>query len=69
MAASWDDELIIADCNLDMCTLGRTTILAFEKAPPAGGIHADHGPDRQGRSAVVDETRGGVSAVALQIIL
>jgi N-carbamoyl-D-amino-acid hydrolase len=31
MAASWDDELITADCNLDMCTLGRTTIFAFEK--------------------------------------
>jgi hypothetical protein len=31
MAASWDDELITADCDLDMCTLGRTTILAFEK--------------------------------------
>jgi predicted amidohydrolase len=31
MAASWDDELITADCNLDMCTLGRTTIFAFDK--------------------------------------
>jgi predicted amidohydrolase len=31
MAASWDDELITADCDLDMCTLGRTTIFAFEK--------------------------------------
>jgi predicted amidohydrolase len=31
MATSWDDELIAADCNLDMCTLGRTTIFAFEK--------------------------------------
>jgi N-carbamoyl-D-amino-acid hydrolase len=31
MAASWDDELITAECNLDMCTLGRTTIFAFEK--------------------------------------
>jgi predicted amidohydrolase len=31
MAGSWDDELITADCNLDMCTLGRTTIFAFEK--------------------------------------
>jgi N-carbamoyl-D-amino-acid hydrolase len=31
MATSWDDELITADCNLDMCTLGRTTIFAFEK--------------------------------------
>jgi predicted amidohydrolase len=30
-ATSWDDELITADCNLDMCTLGRTTIFAFEK--------------------------------------
>jgi predicted amidohydrolase len=31
MAASWGDELITADCDLDMCTLGRTTIFAFEK--------------------------------------
>ena len=26
-ATSWDDELISAECDLDMCTLGRTTIL------------------------------------------
>jgi N-carbamoyl-D-amino-acid hydrolase len=31
MATSWDDELITADCNLEMCRLGRTTIFAFEK--------------------------------------
>jgi N-carbamoyl-D-amino-acid hydrolase len=31
MAASWDDELITADCNLEMCSLGRTTIFAFDK--------------------------------------
>jgi hypothetical protein len=31
MATSWDDELITADCDLDMCALGRTTIFAFEK--------------------------------------
>lgn len=31
MATSWDDELITADCNLDMCALGRTTIFAFDK--------------------------------------
>ncbi len=30
-AGTWDDELIAADCNLDMCTVGRTTIFAFEK--------------------------------------
>lgn len=30
-ATSWDDELIVADCNLDMCTLSRTTIFAFDK--------------------------------------
>ncbi len=28
-ATSWDDELIVADANLDMCTLGRTTIFNF----------------------------------------
>jgi len=31
MATTWDDELITADLNLDLCTLGRTTIFAFEK--------------------------------------
>jgi hypothetical protein len=31
MASSWDDELITADCDLEMCTLGRTTIFAFDK--------------------------------------
>ena len=31
MATSWDDELITADCDLDQCTLGRTTIFAFDK--------------------------------------
>jgi predicted amidohydrolase len=30
-ATSWDDELITADCNLDHCTLGRTTIFAFDR--------------------------------------
>jgi N-carbamoyl-D-amino-acid hydrolase len=30
-ATSWDDELITADCDLDQCTLGRTTIFAFDK--------------------------------------
>ena len=31
MATSWDDELITADCNLDQCILGRTTIFAFDR--------------------------------------
>ncbi len=30
-ATTWDDELITADCNLDLCALGRTTIFAFDK--------------------------------------
>ncbi len=30
-ATSWDDELITADCDLEMCRLGRTTIFAFDK--------------------------------------
>jgi hypothetical protein len=29
MATSWGDELITADCDLDMCVLGRTTIFNF----------------------------------------
>ncbi|MBE9606134.1 N-carbamoyl-D-amino-acid hydrolase [Acetobacteraceae bacterium H6797] len=28
-ATSWSDELIVADCDLDMCKLGRTTIFNF----------------------------------------
>ncbi|SAI72245.1 N-carbamoyl-D-amino acid hydrolase [Bordetella ansorpii] len=31
LAATWDDELIVADCNLDLCELGRTTVFNFEK--------------------------------------
>jgi predicted amidohydrolase len=31
MATSWDDELITADCDLEMCRLGRTTIFAFDR--------------------------------------
>ncbi len=30
-ATSWADELITADLDLGMCTLGRTTIFAFDK--------------------------------------
>ena len=30
-ATSWEDELITADLDLGMCTLGRTTIFAFDK--------------------------------------
>ncbi len=30
-ATSWDDELIIADCDLGMCQLGRTTIFDFAR--------------------------------------
>ncbi|MGH7120466.1 MAG: N-carbamoyl-D-amino-acid hydrolase [Acetobacteraceae bacterium] len=31
MATSWDDEVIVAECNLEMCMLGRTTVFAFER--------------------------------------
>ena len=30
-ATTWDDEVIVADCDFDRCELGRTTIFAFEK--------------------------------------
>jgi predicted amidohydrolase len=30
-ATSWDDELIVADCDLEMCRLGRTTIFDFAR--------------------------------------
>ncbi|WP_145135490.1 N-carbamoyl-D-amino-acid hydrolase [Roseomonas gilardii] len=38
-ATSWDDELIVADCDLDMCKLGRTTIFNFaaHRRPEAYG--------------------------------
>lgn len=29
LAASWDDELVVADCDLGMCELGRSTIFNF----------------------------------------
>jgi len=29
MADTWEDQLITADCDLDMCRLGRTTIFNF----------------------------------------
>lgn len=31
LAASWDDELVVADCNLAMCDLGRNTLFNFAK--------------------------------------
>jgi predicted amidohydrolase len=39
MATSWGDELITADCDLDMCVLGRTTIFNFaaHRRPEAYG--------------------------------
>ena len=30
-ASSWDDELILADCDLDMCELGKRSIFDFHK--------------------------------------
>ena len=30
-ATSWGDELIVADCDLEMCRLGRTTIFDFAR--------------------------------------
>ena len=30
-ATSWGDELIVADCDLAMCELGRTTIFDFAR--------------------------------------
>jgi predicted amidohydrolase len=29
LAATWGDELIVADCDLAMCELGRSTIFNF----------------------------------------
>jgi predicted amidohydrolase len=38
-ATSWDDELILADCDLSMCELGRRTIFNFaaHRRPEAYG--------------------------------
>jgi hypothetical protein len=30
-ATSWGDELIVADCDLGMCELGRSTIFNFAR--------------------------------------
>ena len=62
-ATSWDDELIAADCDLEMCKLGRETIFDFarHRRPEAyGRITAQTGseapprwaPDRRRRDAV-----------------
>jgi N-carbamoyl-D-amino-acid hydrolase len=62
-ATSWDDELIVADCDLEMCKLGRETIFDFarHRRPEAyGRITAQTGseapprwaPDRRRRDAV-----------------
>ena len=42
-ATSWDDELILADCNLEMCALGRRTIFNFaaHRRPEAYGRITD----------------------------
>jgi predicted amidohydrolase len=43
MTTSWDDELITADCDLDMCLLGRSTIFDFarHRRPEAYGRIVD----------------------------
>ena len=64
MATSWDDELITADCNLDMCTLGRTTIFAFDKHRRPEAYHADHRAGGRGGTAGVAEAGGGVARFA-----
>ncbi|MNT88198.1 N-carbamoyl-D-amino acid hydrolase [compost metagenome] len=28
-ATTWDDELVVADCNLGLCELGRSTVFNF----------------------------------------
>lgn len=48
-ATSWDDELIVADCDLEMCRLGRTTIFDFarHRRPEAyGRITAQVGSEK-----------------------
>ncbi len=50
-ATSWDDEVIVADCDLDMCRLGRTTVFAFDRhrRPEAyGRITAQVGAEAPG---------------------
>jgi hypothetical protein len=56
MAASWDDELITADCDLDMRVRAHDGV-RIRKAPPAGDVWADHRTDGRGR-----DRRGGVNS-------
>ena len=63
MATSWDDELITADCDLDMCALGRTTIFAFDKHRRPETYGADHRSGGCGRPAGVAEARGRTAAL------
>ncbi len=57
-----DDELIIADCNLDMCTLGRTTIFAFDKHRRPEAYTRNYQPGRRGcATLVLDEEGGGLA--------
>ena len=53
-ATSWDDELIVADCDLEMCKLGRETIFDFarHRRPEAyGRITAQTGSEAPPRWA------------------
>ncbi len=52
-ATSWGDELITADCDLDQCTLGRTTIFAFDKHRRPEAYGRIIGPGGRGRAAGV----------------
>ena len=51
LAGSWDDELITADCDLDMCDAGADDDLRVRPAPAAGGVRADHRAGRRGGAA------------------
>ena len=63
MATSWDDELITADCDLDMCTLGPHDDLRVREASAAGGVSADHRAGGCGGAGRMGEASGGVMAL------
>ena len=59
-ATSWDDELIVADCDLAMCRLGRETIFDFarHRRPEAyGRITAQTGSEAPPEWAPPDRRR------------
>ena len=51
-AQTEDDELVVADCDLDATVFGKQTIFDFAKPPAHRALRPHHRPDRRGAAAV-----------------